>query len=226
MFWDDDDAMTEPPGSTSRTHREHILSPFTALFDASCLDTLDDQLLASPTDSFADLCYARSVNDSDPSQPGPSYAGTSSWYRAFSPVSPSRSLPVLDDGIFPDSDSDSEPDLLTPIQPSNVPDWGADLSPSDIEDARHVRFARLPSSAQRKGLPGLQAPVPLRKGVDVDAELALLFSSSPPPDPNHSVHFFPVWSDESRRQGRVLKASANVGARIRSLAGMRAGLQR
>lgn len=34
-----------------------------ASFDPSCLDSLDDQLLLSPTDSFADVCWAEAVYD-------------------------------------------------------------------------------------------------------------------------------------------------------------------
>ena len=33
--------------------------------DLSCLDALDDQLLASPIDSFVDLCWAEAVGEND-----------------------------------------------------------------------------------------------------------------------------------------------------------------
>lgn len=41
------------------------LSPFAPFFDVSCLEALDDLLLSSPTDSFADVCYAQSVSDAE-----------------------------------------------------------------------------------------------------------------------------------------------------------------
>lgn len=85
--------------------------------------------------------------------------------------------------------------------------------------------AQLPSPTRPSVLP-IRAPIPVRKHADADEEVAFLFSASPPPDPSHSVHFFPTRPEDPRRQGRLMKASAHIGSRIRHVAGMRAGLQR
>lgn len=46
---------------TLRLSIARSLSPFVPNFDHSCLDALDDLLLTSPADSFADVCYAASI---------------------------------------------------------------------------------------------------------------------------------------------------------------------
>jgi len=229
MLWDDDDdeeTLSEQPRTSSHCRNDYLLSVSTSRFNISCLDALDDKLLASPRDCFADLCYATSTGDLDLRRRGPGYAAISSWQRALSPTSPSSRLPKLDGSDGDDSESDDERDLLTPVQSYSARDWSTDmLSASDMEDTRHVRFAEPPSLAHN-GVFRIQAPVPMRKCANIDAEVALLFSSSPPPDPSHSVHFFPTRPDDSRRQGRLMKASAHIGSRIRHVASLRAGLSR
>lgn len=48
---------------TLRLSIARSLSPFVPNFDHSCLDALDELLLTSPADSFADVCYAASICD-------------------------------------------------------------------------------------------------------------------------------------------------------------------
>ncbi|PCH35708.1 hypothetical protein WOLCODRAFT_140038 [Wolfiporia cocos MD-104 SS10] len=51
-----------PSSAHSRLNTDYSLSRLSSLFDVSCLEALDDQLLASPTDSFAEVCYAQSIS--------------------------------------------------------------------------------------------------------------------------------------------------------------------
>lgn len=73
-------------------------------FDCSCLDNLDEKLLVSPIESFADTCWASAVHD-DPL-----------------PRSPRRHYPQIHTNLglihsLSDSDSDDETCHDTPISP-------------------------------------------------------------------------------------------------------------
>ncbi|CCM02969.1 uncharacterized protein FIBRA_05084 [Fibroporia radiculosa] len=71
--YDDDDATLheEPliapdvPLNQSRASIDCSLLAFAPYFDVSCLDALDDLLLSSPTDSFANVCYEQSIYEAD-----------------------------------------------------------------------------------------------------------------------------------------------------------------
>ncbi|KAI0919244.1 hypothetical protein AcV5_002209 [Taiwanofungus camphoratus] len=214
---DEDTTLHEADHDRARSHRNHILSSFYPFFDVSCLDALDDQLLLSPIDSFADVCYAQSVCDGDERRPG--HVGSHSWetsHSATGTLAAAHGRKDSDD----ESDSVSDLELGTPTHTHGVPKWGEEIASqgfSEIEETKHVRFAQLS--------PAVKSETTVRSRVfcDPDTEIAFLFSSAPP-DPTQSVHFFPMWSEEPRPERSLLRASTNV--LMRSLAGLRAGLHR
>ncbi|OJT07875.1 hypothetical protein TRAPUB_1225 [Trametes pubescens] len=113
--------------------------PWFMQVDPVCLTSLDDQLLQSPLDAFADLCYAQAVRASDiptgEAQAGHSYGY--SWRRlsrllsacpdvtqaALGLESNQGSDPERERESESDSDTDSE-QLASPEQHAPAPSWG------------------------------------------------------------------------------------------------------
>ncbi|KIJ15647.1 hypothetical protein PAXINDRAFT_169084 [Paxillus involutus ATCC 200175] len=155
-----------------------ITDPDSALheveFDPSCLDALDEQLLRSPTECFSDMCWAAAVEDD-------------------------IAVPVLH----------------TP-KPRSGPrsrtcDYGAVLGgtrvvgrPREGQDRANLDRIKPPREAFSQGLlPSSPASTvtsssfPKQYSVFAASEQHLLYNN-----PNESVHYFPVPSDQSMRRRR------------------------
>lgn len=110
--------------------------PWFMQVDPVCLATLDDQLLQSPMDAFADLCYAQAVRASDiptgEEQTGHSYGY--SWRRLSRLLSACPDVTQAALGLDgsrsePERESESESDtdseqLASPEQHAPAPGWG------------------------------------------------------------------------------------------------------
>lgn len=128
-------SSTEHPSNRNCTARPlDFHRPWYMQVDPACLSSLDDQLLQSPLDAFADLCYAQAVRPSDLSaaetQVGHSYGY--SWRRlsrllsACPEISPAA-LGLAEQGRESESESDTDSEqLASPEQavPAPVPGWG------------------------------------------------------------------------------------------------------
>ncbi|KAI8978232.1 hypothetical protein BD414DRAFT_509327 [Trametes punicea] len=121
-----------------------IRSPWFMQFDPTCLAALDDQLLQSPLDAFADLCYERAVRSSDsPSARATPVPGGYSWRRLSRLLSacPDLSRAAFDFAADPgsatataaqseqaresesDSDDTDSEQLASPEQPAPMQNW-------------------------------------------------------------------------------------------------------
>ena len=86
---------TKPPSPThSRASSFDYASPWFMHFSADALAALDDQLLQTPLDAFADMCYAQAVDAADA-------PGGYSW-RRFSrrPLTPSSELGGSEPSVY------------------------------------------------------------------------------------------------------------------------------
>ncbi|KAI0764390.1 hypothetical protein BD413DRAFT_606333 [Trametes elegans] len=155
-------SLPKPPPSTlpSPSHTpsqsntpSHSRTPSSAAFDPrapwfmqidpACLTALDDQLLQSPLDAFADLCYAEAVSDGLGGSHARAVPGGYSWRRLSRLLS---ACPDLSHGALDfrsstgstaraeeerergresesDTDTDSEEQLASPEQPAPVQTW-------------------------------------------------------------------------------------------------------
>ena len=96
-------------------------SPWFMHVSAGALAALDDQLLQSPVDAFADLCYARAVQLPADAAPVPYSWRRFSRLRPLSPFSDIHEADEADEGES-SSGSDDEDEV---VSPSDALDWMA-----------------------------------------------------------------------------------------------------
>ncbi|KAL1945314.1 hypothetical protein VTO73DRAFT_2165 [Trametes versicolor] len=211
--------------------------PWFMQVDPVCLATLDDQLLQSPMDAFADLCYAQAVRASDiptgEEQTGHSYGY--SWRRLSRLLSACPDVTQVALGLDgprsePERESESESDtdseqLASPEQHAPAPGWGFSVyqPKSEREQSESPYRPYTSQTLIAKPLPALPAyepepprtppscsPPPLRPSEAVtQAQLAFLFAGSPP-RAGESVHFFPTKEHQPPKRGRSRRGTLRI----------------
>ncbi|KAF4598784.1 hypothetical protein EYR38_007192 [Pleurotus pulmonarius] len=158
-------------------------------FDCSCLDNLDDKLLASPIESFADTCWASAVHD-DPL-----------------PRSPRRHHPQIHTNLglihsLSDSDSDDETCHDTPISPyGKFGDISGIFVPTHTHDMSKDRASHLPGDYYDDGEKSLIWTQPH-------------FTTS---DPKQSIGFFPIPASTASRRNAPRKSGTRGIERIMTI---------
>ena len=100
-------------------------SPWFMHVSAGALAALDDQLLQSPVDAFADLCYARAVQLPADAAPVPYSWRRFSRLRPLSPFSDIHEADEEGEGEESLSGSDTDGDEDEVVSPSDALDWMA-----------------------------------------------------------------------------------------------------
>ncbi|KIK97633.1 hypothetical protein PAXRUDRAFT_135923, partial [Paxillus rubicundulus Ve08.2h10] len=162
-------------------------------FDPSCLDALDEQLLRSPTECFSDMCWAAAVEDdvavpvlhtpkprSGPRSRNCDYGAVLGGTRVVGRPREGQDRAFLNK-IQPPREAVSQFFALA------VPPPGTGLLPSS--PASHVTSSTFPK----------------QYSVLAASEQHLLYNN-----PNESVHYFPVPSDQSMRRRRKKRDVAPV----------------
>lgn len=203
---DEDEETLNADFDLCRPHPDSILSFLATNFDASCLAEVDDDLLLAPKDTFADLCYSECM-----CEPEADLEQILNWRRRVSRMG--SSTPGMKKDLCSDSESDSDSELVTPTDAADAR-WREGMSP---KSPKRVVFAALPSSPVKSGV---TLPLDTPAFCDPEATMAFLLSSLPS-DPQHSVHYFPTWSEKRHPEKSSIKSSM-----MRGLAGLRAGLSR
>lgn len=158
-------------------------------FDCSCLDNLDEKLLVSPIESFADTCWASAVHD-DPL-----------------PRSPRRHYPQIHTNLglihsLSDSDSDDETCHDTPISPyGKFGDISGIFVPTHTHDMSKDRASHLPGDYYDDGEKSLIWTQPH-------------FTTS---DPKQSIGFFPIPASTASRRNAPRKPGTRGIERIMTI---------
>ncbi|KAH9856733.1 hypothetical protein C2E23DRAFT_856999 [Lenzites betulinus] len=211
-------------------------TPWFMQVDPACLSALDNQLLQSPLDSFADLCYAQAIHAADmpaaETQAGPRYGY--SWRRLSRLLSAcpdlSQAAFALDlpktgagseRGSESESDTDSEqlasPEQLAPIWCNVRQAEGQYVESPHRPDASQTHIIAkplpaIPSELSDSYKPASSYPLsPLSPSRALtEAQLSFLFMS-PPPHPGESVHFFPTREQlQQQKKGRSRRGTLRI----------------
>lgn len=113
--------------------------------DSSCLDDLDEQLLVSPMDSFADLCWADAVTDEGPPELTLSLSTLGSLRLSMTTSTVHRpvEVKVQVDEVTPEKYEDLDPFAVDSSEEEEE-EWfqGYDGEEQDEDDLMNVSYAR------------------------------------------------------------------------------------
>ncbi|KAH7911332.1 hypothetical protein BJ138DRAFT_937757 [Hygrophoropsis aurantiaca] len=169
-------------------------------FDRSCLDTLDEQLLRSPTDSFFDVCWSTAVEDEVPVPvlepvPARSHAKRRGKYAsgASASVTGNRTVEMKDRHWL-----NRAPAMMEACAHS-IPS-----SPTSLTSPSSPHSSIFPASPPGRYYDATPAsPTTHHYNTILASESRLPYHN-----PNDSVHFFPVPVQHARRQRRKTNATA------------------
>jgi len=179
--YDSDDDERIESAEASETHDNELV------VDPSCFDSLDDQLLSSPIDSFAQMCWEDAVDS-----------------REEEDADSDRSSPTLNNVPIAAEDMEPNPEMkfvhesddfqdLDPLSPEKGK-WREEEDLNGEENQLHKQYITEPVKLEEP-----YTSPPITSPIHIDPSFAFWEPHFSTRNPNDGVHGFPSRPQKSRR---------------------------